>query len=109
MTRASLDEYPRPSAMSEPELLAAYGGLPPSALRDPAVSEGLAPRDLQPDQPSAEDHLLCMEPECAHASAGHGPDGCAECPCRGFDPLGPPDEYDRWRDDQLTDRWPMAL
>lgn len=52
----ALDEYPRPSAMSEPELVAAYGGLPASsALRDPAVSEGLAPRDLQPDQPSAED------------------------------------------------------
>lgn len=50
----SLEDYPRESAMSEPELIHAYGGLS-SALRDPAVSEGLAPRDLQPDLPSAED------------------------------------------------------
>ncbi len=52
MTR--LDEYPRPSAMPEDLLVHAYGGMP-SAFRDPAVSEGLAPRDLQPDLPSAED------------------------------------------------------
>lgn len=44
----------------------------------------------------------CMTEGCEHVDTAHEPDGCSDCPCRGFDPQGPPDPYDVARDAEIT-------
>jgi hypothetical protein len=61
--RVSIDTgYPRPSAMSEDELVRGYGGLGPSADR-PASEPGLpvAGSDLQDGQPRPRVHGTAVE------------------------------------------------